>query len=170
MKTPVCFFCAKTGILCAKCQEKLNSGEITQDDIEMTRLLMERENKYPQLKECTLHRTYSENRLTVVLITCPSSRGLINTIWLGKLSRELSQVLGRTVKVVEKTSNLKKLLEQIIYPARVIGTSIIWLPDGTSETTLRIPRADLRYLPASVSTLEKIIRKISGERVHVVVI
>ena len=170
MKTPVCFFCAKTGILCAKCQEKLNSGDITQEDVEMSKLLIEREGKYQQLKDCILHRTVSEGNLVVALVSCPSSRGVANTFWLSKLSRELSQALGKTVKVVEKTSNLKKLLEQIVHPARVIGTSIIWLPDGTSEVTLRIPRSDMRYAPADLQILEKIVRRISGERVHVVVI
>jgi len=41
---PVCVVCAG-GVLCSKCQKKMDKGEIAQFDIDLTRELLELEKK-----------------------------------------------------------------------------------------------------------------------------
>ena len=42
MKSPICSFDAKSGVLCRKCETKLKSGSITQDDVEAAPAEIER--------------------------------------------------------------------------------------------------------------------------------
>src|ERR687897_2904183 len=39
LKTPICSFDAKTGVLCGKCEERLRSNDLTRDEVEASVLL-----------------------------------------------------------------------------------------------------------------------------------
>ena len=47
----ICHFCLKSGILCPNCQAKLKSGEVSEVDLKVARILLSIEDKYPTLQE-----------------------------------------------------------------------------------------------------------------------
>jgi transcription antitermination factor NusA-like protein len=165
LKTLICIFCAKSGVLCPKCQEKLDKGEITQDDVEISRWFIEYENKNPQLKDCTLHKVVRVPEMLVVMISCI---GKISRAFLMKISKQISEEKKMNVRIVEKTSSIKKLLEQILAPARVMGINTIWLPDGSWESIIRIPKVDRKKMPIDANSAEEIMKKLTGEIIHIV--
>lgn len=165
MKTPVCLFCAKSGILCPKCQEKLEKGEISYDDVEVTKWFIEYESKNPQLKDCILQKTVNAGDLLIVMISCG---GKISRALLNKISKQMSIDMKKDVRLIEKTSSIKRLMEQMVYPARVIGANTVWLPDGSWESIIRIPKIDKRKIPMDSKLIEETIKKLTGEMVHLV--
>ncbi len=166
MKLPMCYFCLKTRVLCPQCQQKLERGELSELDFQIAEILVRMEEKlFPDLKRVTYHRAYRENDLVVVILS-----GTGNTTrppW-NKLTRKISEELGLNVRLVEKTSNLKTVAEEIIAPSRLLGVNTLWLPDGTEENTIRIPRSDARRLPAKPEVIERLIRKILGVHAKIV--
>jgi transcription antitermination factor NusA-like protein len=56
---------------------------------------------------------------------------------------------------------------QLVYPARVTGVNTLWLPDGSVEHIVRVPRSDLRYLPTRITSIEEALSKISGVSVKI---
>jgi len=169
VRTPVCYFCAKTGVLCATCQDRLDRGEISDIDIEVSKWFIELENSIPQLKDCTVHKAVLGDGLLVILVSC--SRGGSSKVLWNRVSKVLSErKKGVNVRVVEKTSSIKKLVEQIVAPVRVIGANTIWLPDGSWESTLKIPRSEVKRLPAEPRVIEQIVKEISGEVVKLVAV
>lgn len=164
MQFPICYFCLKTGLLCKTCDEKLRKGEITRLDIEVAKWFLDNEGKYPQLKDCTFHKAVQKNGLLVVLIGC-KNRGLA-TLWR-KIGKALSDERGVNVRVVEKTTSLRSLLSQLLFPAKVISLNTIWLPDGSCESTVKIAPEDLKRLPADAKVLEEVIRELVGEIVYI---
>jgi hypothetical protein len=54
MKTPICTFDAKTGILCNLCESKLESGQITQSDVESSIVLTRLAQKNSNINKMTL--------------------------------------------------------------------------------------------------------------------
>lgn len=165
MKTPICFFCAKSGVLCPRCQEKLDKGEITEADVEVSKWLIDYEAKNPQLKNYVIHKTVKVPKMIIIMVSGGSGA---DRALLTKLSRQLSDEKRANVRIVEKTSSIKRLLEQIVTSARVMGANTVWLPDGSWESTIRIPKSDIRKMPLDPKSAEEAIRILSGEVVHIV--
>jgi len=165
LKTPICFFCAKSGVLCPRCQEKMDRGEITQADVDVSKWFINYEAKNPQLKDYVIHKTVRLNKMMIIMVSGP---GGANRALLMKLSKQLSDEQRMSIRIVEKTSSIKKLLEQIVTPARVMGANTVWLPDGTWESTIRMPRSDNRKMPLDTKAAEEAIKILTGEVIHIV--
>lgn len=163
MKTPICYFCAKSGVLCPRCQEKLDKGEITQADVEVSKWFIEYEVKNPQLKDYSILRTVNLPKMVIVMVSGSSNKAL-----LSKVSKQLSDEKRTSVRIVEKTSSIKRLLEQIVTPARVMGANTVWLPDGSWESTIKMPKSDIRKMPIDPKSAEEAIRILTGEVIHIV--
>ncbi len=54
LKTPICTFDAKTGILCNMCENKLGSGQITNSDVEGAIILTKLAQKNLEIDKMTL--------------------------------------------------------------------------------------------------------------------
>lgn len=165
MKTPICFFCAKSGVLCPRCQEKRDKGEVTEADVEVSKWFIDYEAKNPQLRDYVIHRTVKVPKMIIIMV---SGGGGADRALLTKLSRQLSDEKRTNVRIVEKTSSIKRLLEQIVTPARVMGANTVWLPDGSWESTIRLPRSDLRKMPLDPKSAEEAIKILTGEVIHIV--
>lgn len=165
MKTPVCSFCAKSGILCPKCQEKLEKGEITLDDVEVTKWFLEYESKNPQIRDCVLQKTIDIGDMLIVMVNCG---GKVSRVLLNKIGKQMSIDKKRNIRIIEKTSSIKRFLEQLVYPARVIGANTVWLPDGSWESIIRIPKTDRKKIPMDAGLIEEVVKKLTGEVVHIV--
>lgn len=164
MEAPICHFCLKSGFLCQSCSGKLRRGEITQLDLEMARSLLGLESKFPQLKACTFHRAVEGPGLIYVLV---AHRGRAPRAMWRKVSRALSEERGKPVRIVEKTSSLKALLTQILSPARILSVNTVWLPDGSWESSVKVPISDLKRLPAEPGVLEALIKALTNEKVTI---
>ena len=165
MKTPICFFCAKSGVLCPRCQEKLDNGEVTDADVEVSKWFIDYEAKNPQLRDYVIHRTVKVPKMMIIMV---SGGGGADRALLTKLSRQLSDEKRTNVRIVEKTSSIKRRLEQIVTPARVMGANTVWLPDGSWESTIRMPRSDMRKMPLDPKSAEEAIKILAGEIIHIV--
>ena len=58
MKTQLCVFCLKSGILCSKCKDKVKTGQVSDLDIKTARFLLEIEKRYPQLQNVSFSKAY----------------------------------------------------------------------------------------------------------------
>jgi transcription antitermination factor NusA-like protein len=103
-----------------------------------------------------------------MMIIMVGGGAMSNRALLAKVSKQLSDEKRMNVRMVEKTSSIKRLLEQIVTPARVMGANTVWLPDGTWESTIRMPRSDIRKMPLDPKAAEEAIRILSGETIHIV--
>jgi len=165
LKTPICYFCAKSGVLCPRCQEKKDKGEISDTDVEVSKWFIDYEAKNPQLKDYLIQKTVQVGRMVIIMV---GGGGTANRQLLTKMSKQLSDDKRCSIRMVEKTSSIKRLLEQIVTPARVMGANTVWLPDGSWESTVRIPRNDLRKMPLEPKQAEEAIKQLTGEVIHIV--
>lgn len=165
MKLPICYFDAKTKILCPLCKKKLESGEISELDVNLAHDLIELEEKeFPQLKKAEFHKAFKIG--DVVFILVKGSPEISETVWR-RLARRLSKMNYGRVRIIEKSGELKQIIQKIIYPARMIGINIVYYPDGTSEYYIRVPQRDMRKLPYSQDIIERAIKMITGMKVKI---
>ncbi|MEZ0319932.1 MAG: transcription elongation factor NusA [Pyrobaculum sp.] len=161
-KIPFCEFCVKTRVLCQKCQSLIDSGRYGWLDVEVSDALLKVERKI-NLTEVEYVKSYEVDDIVIVLMrnTKRIPRGAFM-----QLEKELSSVLGKSVKVVEH-GNVNEVIAQLVSPAKLLTISTSWLPDGTTETVVKIPSREVRRLPIKPERLQAIISQISGANVKV---
>lgn len=163
MKYPLDKICIKSGVFCPSCQRKIESGVVAAEDIEVLRALINLEDKLKFLKKGEYVKSLSVTDELVVLV-----KNGFESAEITALEKELSNSIGKKVKVVEYTSDLKKLIEQIIAPASLLGVNKIWLPTGEEVINIRISRRDRKYLARSKEQYELLIERISGTKARII--
>lgn len=164
MKTTLCSFCLKSGILCPKCQEKFESGEVDEVDIRVGRTLLALEEGYPSLQRVSLHKAYDVNGILALVVGRGDLPHLLG--YGGKILRELFDKTGKKVRIIEEGVETRKFLEDLFAPVKIVTINRIWLPDGSTETRV-ILSGGRRRLPADVKTLKELARRIRGMTLRV---
>jgi len=159
LKTNICSFCLKSGILCRNCQEKLRSGEVTKLDIEVGRNLLELEEKFPSLQRISFYRAYESNGVLALVVGQDSLSTFLSQG--GRILRELEKPLHKKIRVVEKGGDLRTFLESLFMPAEIVSINKIWIPDGTTETRV-ILSGSRRKLPIDQKSVKKLAWEIEG--------
>jgi transcription antitermination factor NusA-like protein len=158
VKTALCSFCLKSGILCQKCSAKVKSGEVSEADLKIARLLLSLEQKYPSLQNVYFHKGVEVGK-TLALIVGPGdvSRLLGHG---GKIMRALGEETGKRVRVLENGVDDRKFLEDLFAPLSIFTINRIWLPDGTTETRVILRKRHRTQPPFDIKALKEIAGKV----------
>ena len=160
MKTELCSFCLKSGILCPKCSAKVKAGEITDIDLRIARLLLSLEEKYPALQNVCFYRAVEADRTLAIIVGHGDVPRLLG--YSGKIMKTLGEETGKSVRILEYGVDDRKFLEDLFTPLSILTINTIWLPDGTTETRVILRRRrgsptlfDLRALKEIASKVRK---------------
>ncbi|HYA77942.1 MAG TPA: hypothetical protein VEF91_04425 [Verrucomicrobiae bacterium] len=158
MKTELCSFCLKSGILCQKCSAKVKSGEISQIDLKIARLLLSLEEKYPSLQSVCFYKAIEVEKTLAVIVGHGDMPRLLG--YSGKIIKALSDETGKNVRVLEYGVDDRKFLEDLFIPFSILTINTIWLPDGTTETRVILKRKRGAQLPFDLKALKEIASKV----------
>lgn len=158
MKAPICEVCLKTDdILCPADEKKLQDGVISELDVKVARLLY----KMIGDAEVEFKKAVEAGDLVVLIVGLGQAALVIGKG--GKNVKTLMRELGKRVRVIEDTKDVKKLATDLLLPARVFGVNVVFRPGGGQYYKVLIPGADRSKLPAPPEVLEDIITKITGK-------
>ncbi len=154
MKTELCSFCLKSGMLCQRCAAKVKAGDISDLDLRVARLLLSLEEKYPSLQNVCFYRAVDANKTLAVLV----GRGDMPRIlgYGGKIIKAISDETGKSVRVLEHGVDDRKFLEDLFIPLSILTINKIWLPDGTTETRVILRRKRGGQLPFNLKAIKEI--------------
>jgi len=158
MKTELCSFCLKSGILCQKCSAKVKSGEISQIDLKIARLLLSLEEKYPSLQNVCFYKAIEVEKTLAIIVGHGDVPRLLG--YSGKIIKALSDETGKNVRVLEYGVDDRKFLEDLFIPFSILTINTIWLPDGTTETRVILKRKRGALLPFDLKALKEIASKV----------
>jgi len=166
VKTPLCTICLKNyPLICGNCQEKIDTGEVTELGIKVARILVDNEEKFTSLKDITFHRVFQSDGVIIILV----GRGDVRRI-LGpsrRILKILEEELGASVRFVEESRNPQHILQDLIRPVRILGINTIWLPDNSFERKVRISSRERSRVPFTLEQITKIIKELTGERIRI---
>ena len=165
MKTELCQFCLKSGILCSKCREKVEKGEVTSLDLEIARLLLSIEKECPLLQDVYFRKAVEADNVLAIFV----GKGDVNKIlsYGGKIIKFLENKTGKSVHILEYNSSERKFLEDLFAPLTVLTINKIWLPDGSVETKVILRGRERRRNLANIEALKEIARKVRGMRLRI---
>jgi transcription antitermination factor NusA-like protein len=158
MRTELCSFCLKSGILCQKCSGKVKSGAITELDLKIARLLLSLEGKYPSLQNVTFHRAVSFGKTLAIIVGNGDVPRLLG--YGGKIIKILGDETHKSVRVLEYGVDDRKFLEDLFMPLSMLTINTIWLPDGTTETRVILKRKRGSQMPFDLKALKEIAYKV----------
>ena len=157
MKTPICTFDAKTGILCAKCETKLRLGHLTHADIEgamkITKIAEHNQdvNKFTMISAAKVDDDF-------ILILRGSDIIVLRTNT--PLSKKFEDEFQSKVWFVEAEATDRRFIENLFFPAKVLTVNLIWLPDGNKLTKAVVTDGNHSELESNVEKIKKIAKEI----------
>ncbi len=158
MKTELCSFCLKSGILCQKCSAKVKSGEISDIDLKVARLLLSLEEKYPSLQNVCFYKAVEVEKTLAILVGHGDVPRILG--YGGKIVKALGDETNKNVRVLEYGVDDRKFLEDLFMPFSILTINTIWLPDGTTETRVILKRKRGTQLPFDLKALKEIASKV----------
>lgn len=152
VKTILDAFCVKSGILCRKCQEKIEKGQITDLDLKIIRLLTEFEKDNPLLQDVTYHKAVESENNVVILV----DRRDMGKILSGgaKMVHAISDSLGKKVKILSYGGDDRQFLEDLLSPLAILALNTIWIPDGSTETKVILSGRQPRRMPVDLEMVK----------------
>lgn len=162
MVLPVCDVCLKSGMLCQGCENKLKSGEITQLDLDIAKLLFKLgEGKIGFKKTIEIGDV-------VIIVTDKDQVGKIIGK-SGKIVRAISKKVGKKIRVIGEGSDFKEIARDLMAPARISGINIVYGKDGEERYKIRIMGEDSRRLPSRLDVLNNIMNQLTDEKTVIVI-
>jgi transcription antitermination factor NusA-like protein len=158
LKVPICTFDAKTGVLCPKCESRLKNGELSDVDVECSIKLIKLSHKNQDIDKLNLIGSQKIDE-DYVLILKDSNVSHINSN--DKLLSSVEEEFKGKVWFVEANSSIRRFLENLFFPIRILKTNMIWLPDGNQVTQVTIESKDYEKF---ISIIEKIKRIVNAIR------
>jgi transcription antitermination factor NusA-like protein len=157
LKTPICTFDAKTGILCAKCETKLRLGHLTHADIEgamkITKIAEHNQdvNKFTMISAAKVDDDF-------ILILRGSDIIVLRTNT--SLSKKFEDEFQSKVWFVEAEATDRRFIENLFFPAKVLTVNLIWLPDGNKLTKAIVTDGNHSEMESNVEKIKKIAKEI----------
>jgi transcription antitermination factor NusA-like protein len=159
LKTPICSFDAKSGMLCRTCEAKLKSGSITQDDIDAAKKLISLADRNQEINKFTLIRGTRVNGDFVLVL-----RGHDVSVLRGnqELANKIEKEMGQKVWFVETEASDRRFIESIFHPTKVLSVNFFWLPGANKLTkvVLADEPKDMQYNLDKVQKIAKAVRNI----------
>jgi len=159
VKAELCQFCLRSGILCSRCRAKLERGEVTQLDLEVARLLVSIEDKYPLLQDVFFHKAVEADNVLAILVGRGDAGKILS--YGGRIIRFLESKVGKDVRILEYNTSERKFLEDLFAPLTILTINKIWLPDGSVETKV-ILKGSRRRSSLNIDAMREIAKKIRG--------
>jgi len=158
MKTELCSFCLKSGMLCQKCSTKVKDGEISKLDLKIARLLLSLEEKYPSLQKISFFKAVDVGRTLAIVVGHGDVPRLLG--YGGKIVKTISEKSGKSIRILEQGVDDRKFLEDLFMPLNILTVNTIWLPDGTTETRVILKRKRGMQLPFDLKAIKEIAEKV----------
>ncbi|MDP7207781.1 MAG: hypothetical protein QGH14_04280, partial [Candidatus Bathyarchaeota archaeon] len=115
----------KSGMLCNMCQEKVNTGVVSDLYLKVAQYLLKVERKNPQLQKGRLEKVIDVGGFLVLVV----GRGDRNKFMgdTGRLPRDVGDEFNRRGLVIADGLNDRGFLEDLFTGQHIITINIIWL-------------------------------------------
>ncbi|NOX71354.1 MAG: hypothetical protein GXO64_01515 [Candidatus Micrarchaeota archaeon] len=163
MKAPICEKCMQSDTLCPACKEKVDAGKVTACDIRVARNLYNLSKDVKELHDVEIIRAVESPDLIVIICARGDAKKIVGSN--GIIVKELSKILQKAIRVVEKPYNRDDFIEKLLHPIPVLGINILYTPHGEMLKVI-IPKG--RKPPVSDEYMSDILKKLYDQDMVIV--
>jgi len=159
---PACLTCVNSGFLCNSCQDKLDSGELTEFELDLARDLTELEenhqNEYGFLRDVSFHKAIDYEDVVIMIVGNNDKLRISQELldWI----RERYEI--ETIILVEKAKKIRPVVESLITPSKVLSINEIFLATGDIEFKAVLKESDKDKILFTREELEELILELTG--------
>ncbi len=165
VKTILDAFCVKSGILCRRCEEKVEKGQVTQLDLKVIQRMVELEKDNPVLQDVTYHKSVEADGVMAVLVDKKDMPKLLGGG--AKIVKDLGETFGKRVKLISYGGDDREFLEDLFNPMSILTINTVWIPDGSTETKVILTGRRPRNMPVDLEKVRKIAEELKGMTLRV---
>lgn len=165
VKTILDAFCVKSGILCRRCEEKLEKGQVSELDLKVIQKMVEMEKQNPVLEDVTYHRSIEADDMMAVLVDKKDMPKLLGGG--AKVVKDLADTFGKRVKLISYGGDDREFLEDLFSPLSILTINTVWIPDGSTETKVILTGRQPRRMPVDLDKVRKIAHELKGMTLRV---
>jgi len=162
---PACITCVNSGFLCTSCQEKLDTGEISEFDLDLAKDLLELEEKdeFGFLRNVSFYKSIDFEDVVIVIV------GIKDKI---KISPKLIDWIKETYEIetlifIEKTNKPRPVIEALIAPYKLLSLNEIFLATGDIEFKAVLSKKEEEKILFTKEELEELVLEITGNVIRV---
>lgn len=156
---PICQVCLGNDILCSGCRSKLEKGEITDADIEVSRLIHQLAQDMPSLRNITIKKVYRTTNSYVILAGEGDASKIVGKN--GKGVKKISKRLNSSISIVEDKNDPEEIAKRLIAPAEVKSINTVFKPEGEEEKLI-VDEDDKNRVSLSKEEFKEVLNKITG--------
>ena len=162
---PACKTCVSSGFLCSSCQEKLDTGILTQFELDLAKdlLVLEEEEQFSFLKNISFYKAIDFEDVIIFVIgkkdKLKITQKLIN--WLKETYHVEDLIL------IEQTKNPRAVLESMIAPSKLLSLNEIFLATGDVEFKGVLSKSDQEVILFTKEELEELILELTGNTIRI---
>ncbi len=160
VKTILDAFCVKSGILCRRCEEKVEKGQVSQLDLKVIQRMVELEKANPVLQDVTYHRSVEADGVMAILVDKKDMPKLLGGG--AKIVKDLGETFGKRVKLISYGGDDREFLEDLFNPMSILTINTVWIPDGSTETKVILTGRRPRNMPVDLDKVRKIAEELKG--------
>ncbi|KAF6244215.1 transcription elongation factor NusA [Nitrosopumilus sp. b2] len=131
MKLPICGFDAKNAVLCPQCEKKVESGEITQADVDASIILAKIAKSNNEIENFIL---YSCKEFQGNFVLSLAKNDIMSIRQSRTLYRLLQDQFKGKIWLVEADETDKKFIEDLFFPTKILSINSVWAPGGVQKT------------------------------------
>ena len=158
MKAGICGICLNSDMLCMACKKKLDEGNVTESYVRMARAVNGLSKTFRQMEGVTINRVVEGKDMAVIVCGKGDRSRMIGRE--GMIINRLSKAVGKNVRVVEETNDVKEFVQGLISPVTLVGMNVVYTKEG-EVLKLIIPRG--RSIPMPKTSFDEIIRLVFGK-------
>jgi transcription antitermination factor NusA-like protein len=136
----------------------VKSGEVSELDLKIARVLLSMENKYPSLQNVYFHKAIESDGTLAIVVGPADLPRLLG--YGGKIVKALGDETGKNIRILGFGVDDRKFLEDLFAPASIMTINTIWLPDGSTETRVILKRRRGMHPSLDVNALKEIANKV----------
>lgn len=139
------------------CESRLKNGELSAIDVESSIKLIKLSHKSQDIDKLNLIGSQKIDE-DYVLILKDSNVSHINSD--DELMSSVEKEFNGKVWFVEANSSIRRFLENLFFPIRILKTNMIWLPDGNQVTQVTIESKDYEKFFSIIEKIKKIVNAV----------
>ena len=147
LKTPICSFDAKTGVLCGRCEERLRSNNLTKEEVHASLTLTKLIQRHPEVDKFSLVTAFKVDDDFVLVLR---GTDLLIIKSHSGIRADIEAIFNTRVWFVEN----------LLYPGRVLSVNLVWLPDGKKLTRVILETKEISNSQNDFPKIQRIAKKI----------
>jgi transcription antitermination factor NusA-like protein len=109
--------------LCSGCQEKLNSGKISNKDVEVSRYLYELSERMRSIRDIKILKVVDCGTL-IIITGIGDAAKLVGRE--GVVVKKIARDFKKSIRILEEASTFKGFVEELVSPAPVSGINTLY--------------------------------------------